>query len=109
MAEASATQQTRARGQRNLQVIWLINEIYTTFWEATKFSRRKLQDLGDELNDENLLHFPSYFPSWQIYKEATGVDKKELFRLLKDHSIKTFTTRIIFMKMIYRDKSGIHL
>lgn len=106
MAEASPPQHWKSR--RNPQVIWIIDEIYNTCWQATKFSTQKLQNLGDELDDESLLHFSSSFPSWQTLKEATGVDKRELFKLLKDHSIKTFTTRIIFMKMIYfNDKSGI--
>lgn len=108
MAEASPPQNWRSR--RNHQVIWLIDEIYNTFWEATKFSTQRLQDLGDELDDECLFHFSSSFPSWQTRKEAIGVDKKELFKLLKDNSVKTFTTRIIFMKMIYsKDKSGIYI
>lgn len=108
MAEASATPHWRS--WRNLQVIWLIDEVYNTFWEATKFNTKRLLDLGDELDDESLFHFSLSFPSWKTLKEATDVDKKELFKLLKDNSVKTFTTRIIFMKMIYsKDKSGIYI
>uniref|UniRef100_K1QZP1 Uncharacterized protein n=1 Tax=Magallana gigas TaxID=29159 RepID=K1QZP1_MAGGI len=50
MAEASATPHWRS--WRNLQVIWLIDEVYNTFWEATKFNTKRLLDLGDELDDE---------------------------------------------------------
>lgn len=81
MAEASATPHWRS--WRNLQVIWLIDEVYNTFWEATKFNTKRLLDLGDELDDESLFHFSLSFPSWKTLKEATGVDKKELFKLLK--------------------------
>lgn len=108
MAEASATPHWRS--WRNLQVIWLIDEVYNTFWEATKFNTKRLLDLGDELDDESLFLFSSSYPSWKALKEATGVDKKELFKSLKDNSMKTFTTRIIFMKMMYyMDQSGIFM
>lgn len=71
MAEASATPHWRS--WRNLQVIWLIDEVYNTFWEATKFNTKRLLDLGDELDDESLFHFSLSFPSWKTLKEAKGV------------------------------------
>lgn len=110
MAEASHPQQWRSR--RNLQVIWLIDEINNSYLPAitSKLSTKKLLGCGDELDDECLLHFSSSYPSWKALKEATGVDKKSLFKSLKDNSIKTFTTRIIFMKMMYyMDQSGIFM
>lgn len=107
MAEAPVTKDWKSR--RNPQVIWLINEIFNTFWEMTQLNTQRLLDLGDELDDESLFQFSSSFPSWKTYREAFTVDKKELFKQLKNNAVKTFTTRIIFMKMIYPKKSGIYI
>lgn len=91
----------------NAQVIWIMNEIFKMYCEANQFSIQKLKDLGDKLNDECLFHFSSSFSSWQTLKEAQDVNKKELFKALRENSNRTFTTRIIFMEMIYyRDRPG---
>lgn len=52
MAEASHPQQWRSR--RNLQVIWLIDEINNSYLPAitSKLSTKKLLGCGDELDDE---------------------------------------------------------
>lgn len=95
------------RNRMNAQVIWIMNEIFKMYYEANKFSTQKLKDLGDKLNDECLFHVSSSFSSWQTLKGAKDVNKKELFKALRENSNRTFTTRIIFMEMIHsKDRPG---
>lgn len=105
MAEAPPSDHWRNR--MNAQVIWIMNEIFKMYCEGYQFSIQKLKDLGDKLNDECLFHFSSSFSSWQTLKGAKVVDKKELFKALRENSNRTFTTRIIFMEMIHsKDRPG---
>lgn len=96
------------RDRRNHQVNWLIDEIFNSYLAkmASKLSNNKLVNCGDQLDDENL--FSSSFQLWQTLKKEKKVDKLTLCKNLKDNSIKTFTTRIIFMELMQSiDTSGI--
>lgn len=90
------------------QVSWFINEMYNDF-NVDAFSRTTIHQIGDELDGEHLLNVSKPFSPWETVKKSEKLNKPELFKLLKDSSERTFTTRVIFMKWIHlRDKKGIY-
>lgn len=92
--------------QRKVQhVVWVINALYNDQWQKT-INVSRLHTLGDALDAEKLLNVS---PSWDEIRRG-NMGSRQLFSTLKNDSLKTFTTRDIFMTWLkLKNERGLFL
>lgn len=79
------------------QVAWVIQKIHGKLRE-NKFSRKVFIELGDKLYSKNLL-IKQPRSTWEDVKKG-DMTSVELFKKIKDESMRTFATRDIFMNWL---------
>lgn len=86
------------------QVKWIIDGIYNKL-EGKVINATRVIKLGDELDKEGLLHMS---PKWTSVKEGR-MTSKEMFQTFKNKSVKSFTTREIYVRWLHAwDMMGKH-
>lgn len=78
------------------QVKWIIDGIYNKL-EGKVINATRVIKLGDELDKEWLLHMS---PKWTSVKEGR-MTSKEMFQTFKNKSVKSFTTREIYVRWLH--------